>query len=186
MKKLTNVQIRAKKCQIIPTHAVHVKNDQPKNPQQQVLTTTTIITTTTITTVVENTKTAFGREVKPVLVPIKTENVPCNQCDSTFSSLISLKNHIKRIHRDGDKMCQKVAENATMCYTHMHHHDFVPSPIEVKKYLFKCDICHRKFDKRSRMIRHITSVHSSDIHKVDLSRFVYPPKKVHPWNLIEL
>ena len=53
---------------------------------------------------------------------------------------------------------------------------------------FKCDICNRKFEKRTRMIRHIKNMHSSDIHRVDLSKFVLPKKfqQRHTWSLIEL
>jgi len=53
---------------------------------------------------------------------------------------------------------------------------------------FKCDICNRKFEKRTRMIRHIKNMHSMDIHRVDLSKFVLPKKfqQLHPWSLIEL
>ena len=42
----------------------------------------------------------------------------------------------------------------------------------------KCDICNKVFDRRSRMIRHITGCHASDIHKVDLSKFAYTKKLV--------
>lgn len=38
------------------------------------------------------------------------------------------------------------------------------------------------FDRRSRMIRHITSIHAADLHKVDLSKFVYN-KKLFPSEL---
>ena len=44
-------------------------------------------------------------------------------------------------------------------------------------YRFKCDICSKLFGKRDRMIKHITNNHPSDMHKVDLSKFVFSPTK---------
>ena len=42
----------------------------------------------------------------------------------------------------------------------------------------KCDICSKVFDRRSRLIRHITGCHAADLHKVDLSKFAYNKKLV--------
>ncbi len=36
----------------------------------------------------------------------------------------------------------------------------------------KCNICAREFAKRSKMIRHMLSVHADDVHKVELAQFV--------------
>jgi hypothetical protein len=47
-----------------------------------------------------------------------------------------------------------------------------------KDKVHKCDICSKAFDRRSRMIRHMTCCHASDIHKVDLSKFAYNSKKL--------
>ena len=60
----------------------------------------------------------------------------------------------------------------------------IPSMERTKQY--KCDICYRRFEKRSKMIRHIKNVHSSDIHRVDLSTFVMPKKYQQAWTLLEL
>jgi hypothetical protein len=50
-------------------------------------------------------------------------------------------------------------------------------PSKSKDRCHKCDICSKVFDRRSRMIRHMTSCHASDLHKVDLSKFAYNNKK---------
>lgn len=120
-------------------------------------------------------KTAYGRQIKPVLAPKKADNVKCDHCVMLFSSLTNLKHHMKKAHQLEFQQQKKPA-------------DFVAAPKEVKNFPFKCDICYRRFEKRTRMIRHIKSVHSSDIHRVDLNRFVLPRKflQLHPWSLIEL
>ena len=176
IKKLTNHQLKAKKChamikpkvttlhQSIPAAAAATDKckqtaDQGSNP--------------------ETVKTAYGRQVKPVLIPIKTENVRCQHCDHLFNSVTNLKHHMKKAHPKllSDEKCQNLPK------------DFVPAPIKIKHFPFKCDICYQRFEKRTRMIKHIKSVHSSDIHRVDLSKFVIPKKfqQHHPsWSLIEL
>ncbi len=133
----------------------------------------------------EAVKTAYGRQVKPVLLPIKTENVRCDHCESLFNSIANLKHHVKKAHFE-----LYPSEEQVKCQNKILPLDFVPAPpIAVKNFPFKCDICYRRFDKRSRMIRHIKNVHSSDIHRVDLSRFVLPSRKfqqLQPWSMVEL
>ncbi len=178
-------------------------------------------------------KTAFGREVKPVLVPIKPENtienVKCIKCQQTFSHEASLKNHIRKFHSNSTIMsCMKrpsstspssmmaniLSPSAARCQFQLKDERFppaenvkmIPSLISDvikdayicdgvmaancglnRKMVHQCDICYRKFDKRSRMIRHITGVHPYEMHKVDLSKFVYTtnPKKFDPWTCVE-
>ena len=126
-------------------------------------------------------KTAYGRQVKPVLVPIKNEtNVRCEHCDLTFSNLVNLKQHQVKKHQD--KILEKTQKLKELNKMALPVHTQT-SPT------FHCDICYRRFAKRSRMIRHIKSVHSADIHRVDLNRFVLPTKKIHQlptWSMIEL
>jgi len=174
IKKLTNTQLKSKKIlhpdlkllKLKPeirtlgdTQEVEVVNSKPQ----------------------ETVKTSYGRQSKPVLVPIKTENVRCEHCQDLFRSLYKLKRHMEKVHSEElEKTCQKVLPMG-----------YVPAPLHepLNGFLkFKCDICNRKFEKRTRMIRHIKNMHSSDIHRVDLSKFVLPKKfqQLHPWSLIEL
>lgn len=120
---------------------------------------------------VETVKTAYGRKVKPVLAPKTENNVKCQLCETLCSSMANLKQHMKKAH--------ETLKSAP---------DFVPAPPPILNYPFKCDICYRRFEKRTRMIRHIKNVHSLDIHRVDLNKFVLPKKftHLHPWSLIEL
>lgn len=124
-------------------------------------------------------KTAYGRQVKPVLVPIKNEtNVRCEHCDLTFSNLVNLKQH--QVKKHGKNLQKKAVQ--------LKDH-YLCNPRKIIENNFHCDICYRRFAKRSRMIRHIKSVHSADIHRVDLNRFVLPTKKIRQlptWSMIEL
>ena len=123
-------------------------------------------------------KTAYGRQVKPVLVPIKNEtNVRCEHCDLTFSNLVNLKQH--QVKKHGKNLQKKEVQ--------LKDH-YLCNPKKIIENNFHCDICYRRFAKRSRMIRHIKSVHSADIHRVDLNRFVLPTKKIQmpTWSMIEL
>jgi len=102
-------------------------------------------------------KTAYGRQVKPVLV-----------------NLVNLKLQKKQPAPEPSvKKCQKS-----------------PQSVENAKNLntFHCDICYKSFAKRTRMIRHIKNVHSADIHRVDLNKFVLPRRiQQYPtWSMIEL
>jgi len=178
MKKLTNTQLKAKK---IPSVYPESKQQQPAVGTKPEMT----IEPEVVPEVEEKTvKTSYGRQSKPVLVPIKTENVRCKHCQELFRSLYKLKQHMEKVHSDQlpEKLqsCQKVLPLG-----------YVPAPLHepLNGFLkFKCDICNRKFEKRTRMIRHIKNMHSSDIHRVDLSKFVLPKKfqQRHPWSLIEL
>ena len=123
-------------------------------------------------------KTAYGRQVKPVLVPIKNEtNVRCEHCDLTFSNLVNLKQH--QVKKHGKNLQKKAVQLKDR---------YLCNPKKIIENNFHCDICYRRFAKRSRMIRHIKSVHSADIHRVDLNRFVLPTKKIQmpTWSMIEL
>merc|ERR1712008_234191 len=160
----------------------------PDSKPQQLATGTkpemTIVEPEVVPEVEEKTvKTSYGRQSKPVLVPIKTENVRCKHCQELFRSLYKLKQHMEKLHSDQLKKenqeklhsCQKVLPLG-----------YVPAPLHepLNGFLkFKCDICNRKFEKRTKMIRHIKKMHSSDIHRVDLSKFVLPKKfqQRHPW-----
>jgi len=121
-------------------------------------------------------KTSYGRVSKPVLAPIKTENVPCTKCQDTFNNVTNLKNHIKKVHCSAEDMDEQHEMVLKTC--------IIPSMQVTKQY--KCDICYRRFDKRSRMIRHIKNVHSTEIHRVDLNKFVMKPKKYQraSWTLL--
>jgi len=121
-------------------------------------------------------KTSYGRVSKPVLAPIKTENVPCTKCEDTFNNVTNLKNHIKKVHCSAEDMDEQHEMVLKTC--------IIPSMQVTKQY--KCDICYRRFDKRSRMIRHIKNVHSTEIHRVDLNKFVMKPKKYQraSWTLL--
>ena len=121
-------------------------------------------------------KTSYGRVSKPVLAPIKTENVPCTKCEDTFNNATNLKNHIKKVHCSAEDMDEQHEMVLKTC--------IIPSMQVTKQY--KCDICYRRFDKRSRMIRHIKNVHSTEIHRVDLNKFVMKPKKYQraSWTLL--
>ena len=107
MKKLTNTKLKAKK---IPS----VYPDSTK--QQQAATGTKpemTIEPEVVPEVEEKTvKTSYGRQSKPVLVPIKTENVRCKHCQELFRSLYKLKQHMEKVHSDQlpEKLqpCQKV------------------------------------------------------------------------------
>ena len=46
----------------------------------------------------------------------------------------------------------------------------------------RCHICAREFSRRSKMIRHMMSVHADDVHKVDLAEFVNQNSKRRAWN----
>jgi len=161
LKKLTNNQLRM--CQKPVEKAVKI---QPQNQNTSVET-------------IEIQKTAYGRQVKPVLVPIKNEtNVRCEHCDLTFSNLVNLKQH--QVKKHGKNLQKKEVQLKD-------HYLCNPRKI-IENNNFHCDICYRRFAKRSRMIRHIKSVHSADIHRVDLNRFVLPTKKIQmpTWSMIEL
>ena len=70
----------------------------------------------------ETVKTSYGRQSKPVLVPIKTENVRCEHCQDLFRSLYKLKRHMEKVHSDQlEKPCQKVLPMG-----------YVPAPIHGK------------------------------------------------------
>ena len=109
MKKLTNTQLKAKKIPLV----------YPDSKQQQVATKPemTIVEPEVVPEVEEKTvKTSYGRQSKPVLVPIKTENVRCKHCQELFRSLYKLKQHMEKVHSDQLKKenqeklhsCQKV------------------------------------------------------------------------------
>ena len=129
-------------------------------------------------------KTAYGRQVKPVLVPIKNEtNVRCEHCDLTFSNLVNLKQHQVKKHQNLNLRKVQLKDHQPLCNPRSKIISNLP------ENTFHCDICYRRFAKRSRMIRHIKSVHSADIHRVDLNRFVLPTKKIRQlptWSMIEL
>ena len=74
---------------------------------------------------IETVKTAYGRQVKPVLLPIKTENVRCEHCQALLSSIANLKNHMKKEHSELEKPCQKVPPLG-----------FVPAPLHGKISFF--------------------------------------------------
>ena len=160
MKKLTSHQL--KKC--------HDKspNTKPVNHLK--------VITSTITT--ETVKTSYGRVSKPVLAPIKTENVQCEKCKEIFNSLTILKSHMKKVH--------DFVENEENDAEKLLNSKSPQIPSVSPSMLFKCDICYRRFEKRSRMIRHIKNVHSTDIHRVDLSTFVMPKKFQQAWTFFEL
>jgi len=176
IKKLTNTQLKAKKV-LHPDLKQLNKPEVTKAPSPEKEDTDSKVEEKTV-------KTSYGRQSKPVLVPIKTENVRCEHCHDLFRSLYKLKRHMDKEHSD-----QKL-EKLTTCQKVLPL-GYVPAPLHepINGFLkFKCDICNRKFDKRSRMIRHIKNMHSSDIHRVDLTKFVLPKKfqQLHPWSLIEL
>ena len=113
MKKLTNTQLKAKKIPLV----------YPDSKAQQQLATGTGQPEMTIEPEVapevveeKTVKTSYGRQSKPVLVPIKTENVRCKHCQELFRSLYKLKQHMEKVHSDQLKMenqekrqpCQKV------------------------------------------------------------------------------
>ena len=163
IKKLSNYQL--KKCH---------PQDQPSNHMTSKTQHNYVVTQ--VIKPIETIKTSYGRVSKPVLAPIKTENVQCDQCEETFNSLANLKVHMKKVH----DAANGITENSCTKPNYI-------IPMEVmnaKRY--KCDICYRRFDKRSRMIRHIKNVHSTDIHRVDLSTFVMPKKFQQAWTLFEL
>ena len=95
-------------------------------------------------------QTKYGRQVKPVLV-----------------NLVNIK---PKIVENNVKKCQKSEKSPQL----------ITQTIENKKNspTFHCDICYRRFAKRTRMIRHIKNVHSADIHRVDLNKFVLPRTKI--------
>ena len=127
VKKLTNTQLKRAKT-------------PPKTPATPVTPAPTEIQ-----------KTAYGRQVKPVLV-----------------NLVNIK---PKIVENNVTKCQK--SNSLSPQT-------VSQTIENKNSpTFHCDICYRRFAKRTRMIRHIKNVHSADIHRVDLNKFVLPRTKIH-------
>jgi len=174
IKKLTNTQLKSTKLQ-------HPDLAKLNKPEIRTLGVSNEVEIVSVTPQLETVKTSYGRQSKPVLVPIKTENVRCEHCQDLFRSLYKLKRHMEKEHSDQiEKPCQKVLPIG-----------YVPAPLHVpfNGFLkFKCDICYRKFEKRSRMIRHIKNVHSADIHRVDLTKFVLPEEfqQLHPWSLIEL
>ena len=113
IKKLTNTQLKAKKI-------LHPDLKQLNKPE------ITIITTSVVNSKpIETVKTAYGRQVKPVLLPIKTENVRCEHCQALLSSIANLKNHMKKEHSELEKPCQKVLPLG-----------FVPAPLHGKISFF--------------------------------------------------
>ena len=107
MKKLTNTQLKAKK---IPS----VYPDSTKQQQAAAGTKPEMTIEPEVVPEVEEktVKTSYGRQSKPVLVPIKTENVRCKHCQELFRSLYKLKQHMEKVHSDQlpEKLqpCQKV------------------------------------------------------------------------------
>ena len=106
MKKLTNTQLKAKK---IPSVYPDSKQQQAAAGTKPEMT----IEPEVVPEVEEKTvKTSYGRQSKPVLVPIKTENVRCKHCQELFRSLYKLKQHMEKVHSDQlpEKLqpCQKV------------------------------------------------------------------------------
>lgn len=116
-------------------------------------------------------RTAFGRTVKPVLTPV-TNNThvknhlsqyKCDGCGHKFSAeKLSKSLCCKRCQ----SLKKKVGGGGPPAAAFKNIVEVKPRP------QFKCDICSRNFGKRSRMIKHITSFHPGDIHKVDLTKFV--------------
>ena len=98
MKKLTNTQLKAKK---IPSVYPDSKQQQAAAGTKPEMT----IEPELVPEVEEKTvKTSYGRQSKPVLVPIKTENVRCKHCQELFRSLYKLKQHMEKVHSDQLKM----------------------------------------------------------------------------------
>ena len=95
MKKLTNTQLKAKK---IPS----VYPDSTKQQQAAAGTKPEMTIEPEVVPEVEEktVKTSYGRQSKPVLVPIKTENVRCKHCQELFRSLYKLKQHMEKVHSD--------------------------------------------------------------------------------------
>ena len=104
IKKLTNTQLKAKKV-------LHPDLKQLNKPE--ITKASSPEKEDTDSKVEEKTvKTSYGRQSKPVLVPIKTENVRCEHCHDLFRSLYKLKRHMDKEHSDQklEKLttCQKV------------------------------------------------------------------------------
>ena len=128
----------------------------------------------------------------------------CHYCDRTFTTKSGLGWHESYSH---PRTCRICAKSFQFSIRWSRHKDPIcnpcsekfpqpkGSPIKVSPslsqpyhpqqltekqklyYRFKCDICSKLFGKRGRMIKHITNNHPSDMHKVDLAKFVATPKK---------
>ena len=137
--------------------------------------------------------------------PIENENeFPCHYCDRSFTTKSGVGWHESYAHprkcrvcsksfqfsnrwsRHKDPICNPCSEkfpqpkNSPMKITPTLSQTYNPQQLTEKQrlyYRFKCDICNKLFGKRGRMIKHITNNHPSDMHKVDLSKFVFSPKK---------
>lgn len=132
------------------------------------------------------------------------EDFACHYCDRTFTTKSGLGWHESYSH---PRTCRICAKSFQFSNRWTRHKDPIcnpcsekfpqpkGSPIKVSAslshynpqqltekqklyYRFKCDICSKLFGKRDRMIKHITNNHPSDMHKVDLAKFVFSPKKV--------
>ena len=133
------------------------------------------------------------------------EEFPCHYCDRTFTTKSGLGWHESYSHPRTCRVCAKsfqfsnrwsrhkdpICNNCSEKYpqpkgspiklTPTLSQNYNPQQLTEKQklyYRFKCDICNKLFGKRSRMINHITNVHPADMHKVDLAKFVFSPKKV--------
>ena len=129
----------------------------------------------------------------------------CHYCDRSFTTKSGLGWHESYAHprdcrvcsksfqfsnrwsRHKDPICNPCSEkypqpkNSPIKLTPTLSQNYNPNQLTEKQrlyYRFKCDICNKLFGKRSRMINHITNAHPSDMHKVDLAKFVFSPKKV--------
>ena len=130
----------------------------------------------------------------------------CHYCDRSFTTKSGLGWHESYAHprdcrvcsksfqfsnrwsRHKDPICNPCSEkypqpkNSPIKLTPTLSQNYNPNQLTEKQklyYRFKCDICNKLFGKRSRMINHITNAHPSEMHKVDLAKFVFSPKKVN-------
>ena len=136
---------------------------------------------------------------------IEDEEFSCHFCDRSFTTKSGLGWHESYAHprdcrvccksfqfsnrwsRHKDPICNPCSEKypqpkgSPIKLTPTLSQNYNPQQLTEKQrlyYRFKCDICNKLFGKRSRMINHITNAHPSDMHKVDLAKFVFSPKKV--------
>ena len=86
--------------------------------------------------------------------------IPCDQCDSSFTYMTSLKSHQKAAHGDGNVSLQCDAEGCSLKFTTYHGlHDHKRA--KHSGQTIDCKICGKSYNWRSSFKYHMNTVHKT-------------------------